>query len=29
MKGFEPSLFDKLFDNDAHSPYALRRLSVE
>lgn len=29
MKGFEPSLFDKLFDGDVHAPHALRRLSVE
>lgn len=29
MKGFEPSLFDKLFDGDGQTPHALRRLSVE
>jgi type VI secretion system protein ImpF len=29
MKGFEPSLFDKLFDIDGGTPHALRRLSVE
>ncbi|MFC4278633.1 type VI secretion system baseplate subunit TssE [Achromobacter aloeverae] len=29
MKGFEPSLFDKLFGVDGESPHALRRLSVE
>ena len=29
MKGFEPSLFDKLFDGDGPAPHALRRLSVE
>ena len=29
MKGFEPSLFDKLFEAEGQSPYALRRLSIE
>lgn len=29
MKGFEPSLFDKLFGAEGGSPHALRRLSVE
>jgi type VI secretion system protein ImpF len=31
MKGFEPSLFDKLFDDDiaAGAAHALRRLSIE
>ena len=29
MKGFEPSLFDKLFEGEGQSPYALRRLSIE
>lgn len=29
MKGFEPSLFDKLFESEGQTPYALRRLSIE
>lgn len=29
MKGFEPSLFDKLFEANALMPHAVRRLSVE
>jgi type VI secretion system protein ImpF len=29
MKGFEPSLFDKLFAAPSQAPHALRRLSVE
>ncbi|MBA4278697.1 MAG: type VI secretion system baseplate subunit TssE, partial [Ralstonia sp.] len=31
MKGFEPSLLDKLFDDEPHAPMptALRQLSLE